>query len=87
MKINMIWIIFLLFIVIGVLNIILVHPVPGIIYIVLSMFYFPPFCEFIKRKLHFSMPIAIKVVIAVFVLWFTLGVGDLMELFEAWMNS
>ncbi len=80
------WIFLFLFFSIGVLNLVLVHPVPGIIYILFSLIYFPPFSEYMKAKFRFTPPIMLKVILAILVLWFTLAVGDLMEMFEAWMG-
>jgi len=81
------WIFFIVFVLIGVLNIIFVHVVPGIIYILISIVYLPPTNKFLKKKFGFSIPIVMKAILAVLVLWFTLGVGDLMEMFESWMNK
>lgn len=78
------WIIWFLLMAIGVLNIVLVHPIPGIIYILFSLIYLPPFNWFLQRKYHFAIPVLLKVVLIILVLWFTLGVGDLMEVFETW---
>jgi len=80
------WIFFTLFVSIGVLNIIFVHFVPGIIYILISFIYLSFTNTFIKKIFGFSIPIAMKIIIALIVLWFTLGVSDLMEMFESWMN-
>ncbi len=77
------WIIGLLFITIGILNIIIIHPVPGIIYIVVALIYLPFISAAIKKKIGFSIPITLKVILAIAILWFTLGVGDLMEYFES----
>ena len=77
------WIICAIFFSIGVLNMILIHPLPGFIYILISLIYLPPLSKYIKVKLHLAMPIILKVILAVLVLWFTLGVGDLMEIFES----
>lgn len=78
---------FALFVVLGVLNLFLIHPVPGLFYMLLSLVYLPPLNRYFKAKLKFSFPTAIKLVVAFLVLWGTLGVGDLMELFEAWLRE
>jgi len=77
------WFFWAILLVIGILNIVLIHPVPGIIYIILSFIYFPNTNEFLKQKFRFSILPVVKVVLAILIMWFTLGVGDLMELFEA----
>ena len=68
----------LIFVVTGVLNIILVHAVPGIFYLLLSLAYLPN--EFLKSKLGFAIPLVIKVILGFVVLWGTLAVGDLAEI-------
>ncbi len=78
------WMFGILFLVIGVLNMILIHAVPGLFYIVLSLLYLPPAHGFLKERVGFSIPRSGTVVLALLVLWATLAVGDLMELFESW---
>ena len=73
----------LLLVVIGLLNIILVHPVPGLIYLVLACIYMPPTAVWLKKKISFSIPRAVKIILGLLIMWVTLGVGDLMEIFEA----
>ncbi|MBT8188874.1 MAG: hypothetical protein KJO29_00480 [Bacteroidia bacterium] len=79
------WIIAMLFITIGILNIFLVHPLKGIFYILLSIIYLPPIHESLQSKFGFSINNVLKYALAILILWGTLAVGDLMELFEAWM--
>jgi energy-coupling factor transporter transmembrane protein EcfT len=76
----------LVFFTLGILNVFLVHPVPGVIYILLSLIYLPPYNEYLKAKFRFSIPILLKVILAILVLWFTLAVSDLMEMFESWLG-
>lgn len=80
------WIFGIIFFALGVLNLFLVHPVPGIFYLLLSLFYFPPSNTFFLKKFKISIPFWIKVIVALFILWATLAVGDLMEMFEAWLG-
>jgi len=79
------WILFIIFFSIGVLNILLIHPIPGIIYVLLSTVYLPPFSKYLNVKFRIKIPIIFKVILAFFILWFTLGLSDLMELFEAFL--
>ncbi|MDK2886611.1 MAG: hypothetical protein PWP54_1169 [Thermosipho sp. (in: thermotogales)] len=72
-----------LFLVIGVLNFILVSIVPGFFYIILSLLYLPLFDKKIKKALNFKFYNLFKILLALFVLWGTLAVGDLMEFFES----
>jgi len=75
-----IWIFAVLFFVIGILNLFLIHPVPGIFYLILSLIYFPPGNSFFREKFKISISFRIKVIIALIILWGTLAVGDLAEL-------
>ena len=77
------WILGILFIVVGVLNVFLVHVVPGVIYIHISSVYLPPVNDFLKKKSGFLIPVVVKIIMAIAILWFTLAVGDLMEIFES----
>ena len=75
------WLFAILLILIGVLNIMQVHAVPGILYILISLIYIPPFNTFIKKILGFSIPGWLKFVLGFLIMWGTLGVGDLAELY------
>ena len=77
------WIFAILFFVIGVLNLWLVHHVPGIFYLILSILYSPPTNKLLKKKIGFSISLAIKIVIGLFILWGTLAVGELVEILGA----
>jgi hypothetical protein len=74
------WIFGTIFLVVGILNAFLVHIVPGVVYIIISLFYFPPLANFINKKFPFSIPFVIKLVFALVLLWATLAVGDLAEI-------
>ena len=78
------WILFVVFASLGVLNMIFVHIVPGLIYLLISLIYLPYAINLIKNKIGFSIPIFIKIILAILFLWLTYGVGDLMELLESW---
>ena len=71
------------FFVIGVLNIFLVHIIPGVFYILLSFFFFPPANKFLKKKFGFTISPVVKIILGLVILWGTLAVGDLMEIFES----
>lgn len=80
------WTFAIVFLVTGVLNVIFVHPVPGVFYIVLTLFYIPRANTFLKKRSGFSIPPIVKIITGFFVLWATLAVGDLMEMFESWLG-
>lgn len=74
------WLFGILFLVIGLLNLTLVHPVPGIFYLILSLVYFPAVNILLKNKLGFAIPFIARVLVGLVVLWGTLAVGDLAEI-------
>lgn len=78
------WIFVVLFFMLGVLNLVFVHPVPGAFYLVLLLIYLPSTNTFLKNKFGFSIPLAVKIMVGLVILWATLAVGDLMEMFESW---
>ena len=67
--------------ILGVLNLLLVHPVPGGVYLLLSLLFFPPVNTMFRKKLGFSIPLAVLIVLGIVIFWFTLGVSDLAEMY------
>lgn len=67
---------------IGLLNLVLVHSVPGIIGILLSVLYLPQTNDFLQKKFGFSIPPVAKILLGLFVIWFTLGVSDLGDMID-----
>ena len=61
----------------GVFNMFLVHPVPGIAYLLLSFVYFPFANAYITQKFKFSIPLVVKIVLGLILFMFTFGVSDL----------
>lgn len=74
------WIFGIVFIATGVLNFFLVHPVPGLFYLLLAVFYFPQANAILKKRLGFAIPIGVKIILGIVILWGTLAVGDLAEI-------
>lgn len=68
--------------VIGLLNLILVHAVPGIVYLLLSLIYFPPVNTAFRKSFGFSIPPAVKIILGIIIIWFTLGVSDLGDMID-----
>jgi len=68
--------------VIGVLNLVLVHPVPGIVYMLLAILYLPRTNDLLRRKFGVSIPPALKIAFGIFILWFTLGISDLGDMID-----
>ncbi|MDO6391712.1 hypothetical protein Q4E40_16370 [Pontibacter sp. BT731] len=67
---------------VGVLNLVLVHPVPGIAYLLLSLVYLPPANAYLKRHLGFAIPMVVKIALAIVLFMFTLGVSDLGDMLD-----
>lgn len=74
------WAFCVAFFVIGILNFLLVHPVPGVFYMVVALVYLPRLSTTINKKFGISIPFAVKVVLGLALLWATLAVGDLAEM-------
>ena len=71
----------LLLLTIGIMNVFMVHPIPGIIYILVSLIFFAPTNNLLKKTLNFTIPFKLKLIIFIIIMWFTLGVGDLTEIY------
>ena len=76
------WLFGLVVLTVGVLNMALVHPVPGVAYLLLSLVYFPPANVYLKRKLGFAIPLVVKIILAIVLFMFTLGVSDLGDMID-----
>jgi hypothetical protein len=76
------WIAWAIVATIGVLNLFLVHPVPGIVFLILSMFYFPPAANFFQKLFGVAIPFLVKLILFIIILWFTLGISDLGDMID-----
>jgi hypothetical protein len=76
------WFFGLVVLAIGILNLLLVHPVPGAVFIMLSLFYFPPVNAILKQEVGFSIPVVVKIILGIVIIWFTLGVSDLGDMID-----
>ncbi|WP_018479324.1 hypothetical protein [Pontibacter roseus] len=76
------WILGIVIFAIGVLNLVLVHPVPGLVFLILSLLYIPQTDAQLRGKLGFSIPLAIKIILGLVSIWFTLGVSDLGDMLD-----
>ena len=76
------WIFGAIILVLGLLNLFLIHPVPGIAFLVFSLIFFPPVNDLLLRKFGFSIPFAGKVVFFILLVWFTLGISDLGDMID-----
>ena len=68
----------------GVANLFLVHPVPGMAYLLLTLVYLPPVDDLLKRKFAFSILPIVKIVLGIMIVMFTLGVSDLGDMIDKW---
>lgn len=73
-----------LLVILGILNICLVAIVPGILYILVASIYLPYTYNIISNRLSIKVSSVIKVVMGVLLVWGTLGVSDLFEIFESY---
>ncbi len=76
------WIVGLAIIAVGILNLILVHPVPGLVYFILSLVYLPPVNGMLRSRFGFSIPLLVKIILAIVIFMFTLGVSDLGDMID-----
>ena len=76
------WIFGIIVFTIGVLNLFLVHPVPGIVFLLLSFLFIPLANNFLRKSFGFSIPFVVKIILGVIIIWFTLGVSDLGDMMD-----
>ena len=76
------WIFGIIVFTIGVLNLFLVHAVPGVAYLLLSLVYLPPANAVFRKKFGFSIPLVVKFILGVVIIMFTLGVSDLGDMID-----
>jgi hypothetical protein len=76
------WLFGIIVLTIGVLNLFLVHPVPAVVYFFLSFVYFPPANAVLRKSFGFPIPLAVKIVLGIFIIMFTLGVSDLGDMID-----
>jgi hypothetical protein len=67
---------------IGVLNLLLVHPVPGVAFLLLSLVYAPQTDAFLRNRFGFPIPLVVKIMLGIVIIWFTLGVSDLGDMID-----
>jgi hypothetical protein len=68
--------------IIGILNIFLVHPVPGVVYLLLSCVYFPLSNTIFRKYSGFTIPPLLKIILGIIIIMFTLGVSDLGDMLD-----
>ncbi len=73
------WIFTLILFAVGVLNLILVHPVPGFIYLLLALICLPQTNNFLERKLGFTIPFVVKIILFLLFMWYSLAMGEVWQ--------
>ena len=66
----------------GVANLILVHPIPAVGYLLLALVYSPPTNALLKERIGFSIPLWVKIPLGLVITMFTLGVSDLGDMID-----
>lgn len=59
----------------------------GIFLILLSFIYVSPVDKIIKSRFGFTIPLILKLLLAVFIIWASLGVGELFDKIELMRNA
>ena len=76
------WVAALTIILVGILNLILIHPVPAVAYLLLSLVYLPPVNNMLRNRVGFGIPAVAKVMLGIVIVMFTLGVSDLGDMVD-----
>lgn len=59
----------------------------GIFVLLLALVYFAPFDAVFRRVTGFGLPVIVKIVLGLFILWAALGVGELFDKVDMMMTS
>lgn len=59
----------------------------GVFVLLLSLVYFPPVNSMIKNGMGFSIPSIAKVALGIFIIWASLGVGELFDKIDLMQND
>ena len=74
------WFFGILVLAIGILNVFWGNdPGFGIFLVLLSLIYFPPVNVLVREITGFSIPALAKIIVGLFVIWASLGVGELFD--------
>ena len=76
------WLFGALVLAVGIANLVLVHPVPGFAYVLLSLLYFPCANTALGKRFGFSIPGLVKLLLGIALVIFTLGVSDLGDMID-----
>jgi hypothetical protein len=82
------WVFGLLFSAIGLVNLFWGNdPEFGVFIILISLIYYPPVQQLIQKQTPFSIPKWILIGLGLFVLWASLGVGELLNKIQIMSHS
>jgi hypothetical protein len=82
------WLFGIVVMVIGIINTFWGNdPGFGVFIVLLSFVYFPPVNTLVRKITGFNITLFIKIVLGVFILWASLGVGDLFEKIDLMMKD
>jgi len=73
------WIFTVILFTVGVLNLILVHPVPGLIYLFLALICLPQTSTYLKKKFGFAIPFVLKIILFLLFMWYSLAMGEVWQ--------
>ena len=74
------WIFGIIFLTIGLINTFWGNDAGyGAFIILLSFVFYPPLNSILREKLGFSIPLLLKIVIGLFIIWSAIGVGELFD--------
>lgn len=59
----------------------------GVFISLLAFVYFPTVTAFVKKLIGFSVPLFLKVILAIFIIWATFGVGELFDKIDMMMRD
>lgn len=82
------WLFGIVVMAIGIINIFWGNdPGYGIFIFLLSFVYFPPATAFIKKISGISIPLIVKIILGIFILWSALGVAELFDKIDLMMKD
>lgn len=82
------WLFGILFIAIGLVNVFWGNDMGfGIFIVLLSLAFLPPLNALFREKTGFKIPRIVKILIGAFILWASLGVGELLDKIDLMMKD
>jgi hypothetical protein len=80
------WIFGIAVLTVGVINIFWGNDLGfGVFLVLLSLVYFPPVNAMIRKRIGFSIPLVVKILLGAFIIWASMGVGELFNKIDLMM--